>query len=888
MSYQPYLIANFATGINDRMQPWLTQDEAQQEMFDGFVYRGVLSKRFGYRYFATGQKAGTPYRESRIVHTLSSVAPSTGVINGINRTFTFAATGPIARGSITIAGSNPVQSFTDNGLGYFLDTAINISAITNANPAAVTTAINHGYTTGDQVIISSVSGMTEINSISAYTITVTGLNSFTLNGVNSLGFGTYTSGGTVRKVVGTVNYTTGAISITFPVAPIIASTVLMTYSFMSGNPVMMVATYVSSNNTKEMLVADTRYVNRYNPTANILSDISPATPYTGTSHNFFTWVNYPSALDAPRLLFCNNVDPIQQWDGATVTNYAFTLAGVLPANFTCSFMVQMKDRLILLRTTENATVYPQRIRISGTGANSDIFDSSATGAGFIDIPDGSWIQGAAFNRDDLIIFTEGSTWIMKYTGNDTVPFVIDRLDYSRGSKATFSAITYLNRTSAASPLGLVITDGYSFERMDEAIPDFSFNEIDPDNFDLCFAGSVDQDRDHYLIYPPPGQTSGVHSKRILITNYEEDTYAKYRLPLSCMGTFYSSFTVTWNDLLIYNNWNEFAAVYSDWLSFPFTKGQPITIGGGHKGEIWELNITGEQDNPVNIRNITIIDTKTIEVTTDWNNFSENVLDPEMGKDMIFFTGINGMEHVNNQQYAITTVVSNYVFRCHVPGTTNNFEPYMTGGTASRVIPFEALTKKFNPYVGSDKKVRCGWLYMYVDSTDTSIEKDVDMSGATQADPCVITTAVPHGLRSGLQVAISGVSGMTQLNENSFFITVLTANTFSLNGIDSSAYGAYVSGGIVSFKEPAKIFIDVIVSDDQKPTQVENPFFPPNTEPYQGNCTNLILEGGSKKWYKIFINQVGKFIQFRLRNQQAGATINIQAMMPGFQPLGRLL
>jgi len=53
-------------------------------------------------------------------------------------------------------------------------------------------------------------------------------------------------------------------------------------------------------------------------------------------------------------------------------------------------------------------------------------------------------------------------------------------------------------------------------------------------------------------------------------------------------------------------------------------------------------------------------------------------------------------------------------------------------------------------------------------------------------------------------------------------------------------------------------------------------------------TNLTFEDGNKKWYKVFINQTGKFIQFRLRNRQSGAKVNIQATMPGFAPIGRLI
>jgi hypothetical protein len=804
MTYTPYLIAKFATGLDKSLQPWLIPDDAQEQLLDGYVYRGTMSKRDGYKYFATGERGGTPYRESRIVHTLTAVAPSTGVIDGTNATFTFAGTGQIARGSVVVTGSNPAQVLTDNGVGGF------------------------------------------------------------------------TGPGT-----GMINYTTGAISVTFTTPPIVASTVLLTYSFMPGNPVMMIANYITDLNVKELIVADTQYVNRYNSTLNILQDIT-ATPYTGNKFQFFTWVNYASATSTPRLLFSNNQDPIQQYDGTAITNYAYTLTGV--AVLTCSYMVNMKDRLILLRTTEDGTIFPKRIRISGTGANSDVFDSSATGAGFIDIPDGTWIQGASFNRDDLIIFTETSTWVLKYTGNDTTPFVLDKIDESRGSDATFSAITYLNRTSAASKRGLIISDGYRVERQDTLLPDFSFNEVDGTNFALCFAGSVDADRDHYLIYPPAGQEI---SKRILITNYEEDNYATYRLPLSCMGNYITSFTITWNDLLSYPNWDALAADYGDWNSFAYNSGAPFSVGGGHKGEIWKLSVTESEDNPVRIYNITVIDSVTIEVTTDWNNYSLNLDDQTLEADSIFFTGIVGMQEINDQQFPIVSITNNNVFRVDVSTavvSATSFGAYVSGGRAQRVIPFSSLFKKFNPYVNQDRKVRCGWLYMYVDSSGTLLKRNLVIDDIDNTNPCIIHTEIDHNLHNGDQVSFFGIGGTTQLNGTQAFITVIDKLSFSLNGVDAMAFGVYTSGGYARVSEPAKMTIDIIANDDGHKTQVQNL----SQDPYQGNMTNMVFEDGNKKWYKVFINQTGKFIQFRLRNRQAGAKVNIQATMPGFQPVGRLI
>lgn len=726
MSYSPFLIANYATGFDRELQPWLLPNDAFFELLDGFVYRGVTNKRDGYSGFANGIKS--IYTESRMVH---SVAPAgmTGAIDGANRTFTKTLTTPVSRGSVVIAGSNPVQAMHDDGLGGF------------------------------------------------------------------------TGAGT-----GTINYTTGSVSITLTLAPAMASTVTIGYDYFPGLPVMGVMSFYPTNNVRQLIVADTRYVNKYDPATDRLVDISSATPYNGTKTDFWSWVNYADPMSVPRLLFCNGVtgDVIQQWDGTTVAAYAPTFSvGTINARQ----MFNVRDRLVLFQTIEAGTLFPRRIRISGTGANSDNFDNTATGAGFIDIPDNTWFFGAAFNRDDVLFFTEAATWMLKYTGNDVTPFILEKVDGSRGSSAAFSVISYLNRTIAASQRGLIISDGYQVERMDNNIPDFSFNSIDNNNFLECFSGFVDEDRDVYLIYPsqgvvkPPLVPSG-SSDRILIINFEEDNYAVYRLPLSCMGNFQTSITILWSDLVAANgfpNWDTLAQVYNNWNSFPYSKGTPVAIGGGHKGEIWRLNNTESEDNPQKIRAMTVIDSDTVRVTTDWNNYNIG--------DNIVFESVGGMTEINHKQAAIKSIQTNYtVFDVDIQ--TLGFSAYTSGGIASKTIAFEALSKKLNPFVDSDKKIRCGWIYFYVSVSETILE---------------------------------------------------------------NADGSPV---------PAFLDIDVITND----TDINSvPTFQ-----YRVDCSNLASEVGSKKWVKIWINQTAKFLQFRMKNNQAGAKIQVHAMMPGMQAVGRLV
>lgn len=75
------------------------------------------------------------------------------------------------------------------------------------------------------------------------------------------------------------------------------------------------------------------------------------------------------------------------------------------------------------------------------------------------------------------------------------------------------------------------------------------------------------------------------------------------------------------------------------------------------------------------------------------------------------------------------------------------------------------------------------------------ETTTSITAITQASPAVVTAA-GHGFSNGDRVFISGVAGMSQLNNLEFTVANQTTDTFELTGIDSSGYSAYTSGGAV--------------------------------------------------------------------------------------------
>jgi len=71
-----------------------------------------------------------------------------------------------------------------------------------------------------------------------------------------------------------------------------------------------------------------------------------------------------------------------------------------------------------------------------------------------------------------------------------------------------------------------------------------------------------------------------------------------------------------------------------------------------------------------------------------------------------------------------------------------------------------------------------------------------ITNITKANPAVVTYAGADGFANGDVIGITGVVGMTQVNNLSFTVANVNAaaNTFQLSGVNSSGYTAYTSGG----------------------------------------------------------------------------------------------
>ena len=203
-------------------------------------------------------------------------------------------------------------------------------------------------------------------------------------------------------------------------------------------------------------------------------------------------------------------------------------------------------------------------------------------------------------------------------------------------------------------------------------------------------------------------------------------------------------------------------------------------------------------------------------------------------DSITVTGVSGMTEVNDQSYFVSvngdelTLYSDSGLTTQV--NTTGFSTYISGGVADAgdgaFVPGSGIgsigdlsdvdTTTNTPSAGDALK----W-----DGTNfvpvASAEIDPDMTptdgqalvwddqqyavdGATQANPVVLTLPTDHNLSDGDAITITGVGGMTELNDQTVYVSVGTNGEVSLYSdaglttpIDGSSYSAYTSGGTAS-------------------------------------------------------------------------------------------
>jgi len=116
---------------------------------------------------------------------------------------------------------------------------------------------------------------------------------------------------------------------------------------------------------------------------------------------------------------------------------------------------------------------------------------------------------------------------------------------------------------------------------------------------------------------------------------------------------------------------------------------------------------------------------------------------------------------------------------------------------SRLIPFQFKTS--DTYI-----LEFGNQTMRVLRNDLQVLNSTTrtITGATKANPVVITTSGAHGYSNGDEVYIDSAGGMTEINGRNYLVAGVTSTTFQLtdlfgNNINGTSFTTYTSGGTVN-------------------------------------------------------------------------------------------
>lgn len=174
----------------------------------------------------------------------------------------------------------------------------------------------------------------------------------------------------------------------------------------------------------------------------------------------------------------------------------------------------------------------------------------------------------------------------------------------------------------------------------------------------------------------------------------------------------------------------------------------------------------------------------MKVTKEYPNFSSGELSPKMLGRFDLAAYYSGGRRVEN---FIPQVIGSAQYRNgfrYVAKTAGNNPAFLWTFEYNNFIFLLEFTNLKLRFYQNDGQVR---------------ETAQAITSITQANPAVVTYSGADNFSNGDSVYIEGVVGMPEVNGREFTVANVNAgaNTFELSGINSTAYGAYSSGGEVS-------------------------------------------------------------------------------------------
>lgn len=579
MSYQPFLIAGFQTGLQTDLKPWLLPQDAFQSIINGHVHNAVLQKRDGMEVFQWMVNASTE----------------------------------------------------------------TVNAISNASPGSVTLSGAAGLANGDFFQIRDATGMTEVNKKTFQIQNLVGatfdLTSIYGEPIDTTAYGVYTGAGLFFKVpklpiMGIKNFvdTNGESQILIfdtKRAAIYNDATrvfdpLDTVDIFNGNESSFVSA-AAFGKTKAFLTSAFFFTNfngdttlpitpiyQYTTGSTTTAFIPETTPTIGT-RNYVISAQFIFSIRS-RLILLNTVEGQNFPVGVPLTGSG--------TNFS--------QRMRWCRSFNPAT----------GGAAPIIgnpWDELTPGnGGFVDAATSEVIIGATQLEDTIIVQFTNSVWIIEPTSDPALPFRWVKVNSYRTSSAPYANLAHDGFIISYGNRGIVASSRNEVKRIDQKVEDFMMNEVNTDFVERMYSGRDYTHKRSWTLFPSANNrldpnTDSTTSNLALVRTDEEGAWAYYDVALkdldpvngtnmSCLG--YGSFSIdlTFDDLDAEDDFDS-ATADKSFNEFLLQAETEIFLGGDQIGRILTLNSGGADIG---------VDIDFELMSAGWNPFAEQGMQAQMG------------------------------------------------------------------------------------------------------------------------------------------------------------------------------------------------------------------------------------------------------------------
>ena len=754
--YKPLYIRGVETGLVQNRQEFILPDDAYPTLTNMFVWREQLRRRPGLKFLG------------RLRRKFFDVdAGVSGVSSWSFNIFTQASISKVTEPNAQIAPGSLIVNLNDSS------STGAVTGYTRASDVTVT-ATGHGLSNGTEIEISGVTvvdgtGPETING--QWTINSVTTNTFNLQ-VDSHNWGEFSGAGIWTTITagaqqlidqgngilatspatsteGTIDYLSGSVTISNGTVGVSTS---INFNYFPNLPVMGIRTQeVAAVNNENTIVFDTTYA--YQIVSSEISELpNSGTTWSGGNANFFWTTNYWVNSSNQKLFWVTNFsgssgDPIRYYDTTTQswTDFTPTINTAGDVVAQSLAILPFRGRLLLFNTLEGTN-------LSASTAYYQRIRWSAIGSPLVA---DSWRDDLRGKGGFLDIPTSENITSVGFVRDNLVIYCERstwQLRYTGRSIAPFQIERVNSELGAASTFSAVQFDTSLVGIGDKGIVECDSsksNRIDIKIPDLVFSFS---NRDEGT-----ARIQGIRDiqQRLAFWTYVDQSAANEAIASGGVGVYP-------NRRLVYNYENDSWAIFTDSITALGTYQPTKSITWAAATYPW--------------------------TTSNFPWASREFLFPALiggnQQGFLFYLGGNLEPLVSNQQtLTITAITGNDTTATKITSPSHNM---------------------VNGQVISISGIPLGTGYA---STLNNPRKGI-ITAATQANPCQITST-GNGLANGDIVEIASVVGMTELNTNTYTVTVVDANNFTI-GVDSTAFAAYVSGG--TWTDQSITCFGVVVND----------------------------------------------------------------------------